>query len=307
LFFNILVGELSAQNGDISSAYSLLLDAARTTRSAALYERTVNIALRARAGDSALQAAQAWASAHPTSPDAARYELQILLGLNRLTELAAPAKRLLAAVPAQEKVATINQLARLFGRASDQRLAAHGAGAVAGRRVCDNPAAAGAAWAAIGALRLASGNTERALEAARAGAARAPQAVEPNLLALSLMDAKAPDAETLVQAYLQQGAEAKLEVRMGYARRLLELQRYADVGAQLMLLTAEAPSHAEGWLLRGSLEFQSKKLDDAFACAPAVQRAGGIQQPSQRTRPGCHAALTDRRVKRRPARGTTRT
>jgi hypothetical protein len=123
LFFNILVGELSAQTGDVASAYSLMLDAARTTRSPALYERTVNIALRARAGDSALQAAQAWSTAHPTSADAARYELQILLGLNRLVDIAAPAKRLLAAVPGDEKVATINLLGRLIGRASDKQLA----------------------------------------------------------------------------------------------------------------------------------------------------------------------------------------
>jgi tetratricopeptide (TPR) repeat protein len=287
LFFNILVGELSAQNGDVGSAYALLLDAARTTRSPALYERTVNIALRARAGDSALQAAQAWSTAHPTSPDPARYELQILLGLNRLTETAAPAKRLLAAAPADERVATINQLARLFGRASDKQLATTAlAQSLAGE--LNNPATAGAAWAAIGALRLAGGNTERALEAARTGAARTPQAIEPALLALSLMDAKSANAEAVVQAYLQQGTAASPEVRMGYARRLVEIQRYADASAQLLLLTAEAPDYAEGWLLRGSLEFQNKKLDDAQA---SLQRYNTLAASSGQARGRGQAAI----------------
>lgn len=263
LFFNILVGELSAQSGDVASAYSLMLDAARTTRSPALYERTVNIALRARAGDSALQAAQAWSTAHPTSADAARYELQILLGLNRLVDIAAPAKRLLAAVPADEKVATINLLGRLIGRASDKQLAVTvAAQALSGE--LNQPATAGAAWAALGALRLAAGNSEGALEAAKTGASRTPLAPEPALLALSLMDAKSPGAEALVLAYLQT-RQASSDVRMGYARRLVEAQRFADASTQLVLLTSEAPSYAEAWLLRGSLEFQSKKLDDAQA------------------------------------------
>ena len=286
LFFNILVGELSAQSGDVASAYSLMLDAARTTRSPALYERTVNIALRARAGDSALQAAQAWSTAHPTSADAARYELQILLGLNRLVDIAAPAKRLLAAVPADEKVATINLLGRLIGRASDKQLAVTvAAQALSGE--LNQPATAGAAWAALGALRLAAGNSEGALEAAKTGATRTPLAPEPALLALSLMDAKSPGAEALVLAYLQT-RQASSDVRMGYARRLVEAQRFADASTQLVLLTSEAPSYAEAWLLRGSLEFQSKKLDDAQA---SLQRYTALATSNGQARGRAQAAV----------------
>jgi len=286
LFFNILVGELSAQSGDVASAYSLMLDAARTTRSPALYERTVNIALRARAGDSALQAAQAWSTAHPTSADAARYELQILLGLNRLVDVAAPAKRLLAAVPADEKVATINLLGRLIGRASDKQLAVTvAAEALSGE--LNQPATAGAAWAGVGALCLAAGNSEGALEAAKAGAARTPLAPEPALLALSLMDAKSPGAESLVLAYLQT-RQVSSDVRMGYARRLVEAQRYADASTQLEILTSEAPSYAEAWLLRGSLEFQSKKLDDAQA---SLQRYTALATSNGQARGRAQAAV----------------
>ncbi|WP_395669616.1 tetratricopeptide repeat protein [Rhodoferax sp.] len=286
LFYNILVGELSAQSGDLASAYSLMLDAARTTRSPALYERTVNIALRARAGDSALQAAQAWSTAHPTSADAARYELQILLGLNRLVNVAAPAKRLLAAVPADEKVATINLLGRLIGRASDKQLAVTvAAQALSGE--LNQPATAGAAWAGVGALRLAAGNSEGALAAAKAGAARTPSAPEPVLLALSLMDAKSPGAEALVLAYLQT-RQVGSDVRMGYARRLLEAQRYADASTQLEILTNEAPTYPEGWLLRGSLEFQSKKLDDAQA---SLQRYTTLATSNGQARGRAQAAV----------------
>jgi tetratricopeptide (TPR) repeat protein len=136
-------------------------------------------------------------------------------------------------------------------------------------------------------LRLAAGNSEGALAAAKAGAARTPSAPEPVLLALSLMDAKSPGAEALVLAYLQT-RQVGSDVRMGYARRLLEAQRYADASTQLEILTNEAPTYPEGWLLRGSLEFQSKKLDDAQA---SLQRYTTLATSNGQARGRAQAAV----------------
>ena len=72
LFYQLLVGELSAQSGDTGSAYSLMLDAARKANSPRLYERAVELALLSRSGTSALDAAQAWARAFPASREANR-------------------------------------------------------------------------------------------------------------------------------------------------------------------------------------------------------------------------------------------
>ena len=57
LFYQLLLGELSANNGDAANAYALLLDAARKTNSEKLFERAVELALRARSADAALDAA----------------------------------------------------------------------------------------------------------------------------------------------------------------------------------------------------------------------------------------------------------
>ena len=86
LFYEVLVSEMTEQAGDHGSAYALMLDAARKSNSARLYERAIEIAYRARSGDAALQAAQAWSRAQPTSKDANRYQFQILLGLNKIAE-----------------------------------------------------------------------------------------------------------------------------------------------------------------------------------------------------------------------------
>ena len=72
LFYELMVSELTAQEGDPGSAYALMLDAARKSNSARLYERAIEIAYRARSGDAALQAAQAWARAQPSSKEIGR-------------------------------------------------------------------------------------------------------------------------------------------------------------------------------------------------------------------------------------------
>ena len=53
LFYELLLGEFSAQGGDAGTGFSLTLDAARRTGDARLYKRAVEIALQARAGESA--------------------------------------------------------------------------------------------------------------------------------------------------------------------------------------------------------------------------------------------------------------
>lgn len=256
LFFEILVGELSLQDGDLGSAYSLTLDAARKTRSAKLYERAVEVALQGRNGASALEAVQAWLQAFPHSPEAARYRLQILIGMNRIADTAEPLKRYLGTVPTQERVAAIDMVSRMFSRAADKKAVSsvlEDALAADLARHSTGPAA----WAAIGLARAQSGATGEALEAARRGAALDPKSEAPALLALALMGPNSPEAETILKGYLSH--KPLPEMRMAYSRVLLGEQRYADSYAQMLLLSSEKPDFADAWLVRGTLELQDKK------------------------------------------------
>jgi tetratricopeptide (TPR) repeat protein len=260
LFYQLLLGELDARNGEPGAAYSLILDAARKTNDAKLYQRAVDIALQARSGDSALQAARAWKQAHPTSREANRYVLQILIGLNRIGETLEPLKRELAATDPKERVAEIEIIPRYFAHATDKKLAA----SIVEQALTDylNQAVVGvAAWSTIGRMRFAAGDVNRAMEAARAAQAMDPKAEAPALLALSMMSAEAPQAEAFVKKYLEDKPQS--EVRMEYARALLQAQRYADAATQLQVITSEIPGYAEAWLLRGVLELQDGKPVDA--------------------------------------------
>ena len=262
LMYELLLSEISSSNGDASSAYQLMLDAAQKSRSDQLFERAVEIALRARAGESALQAAQAWTRANPASKDARRYQLQILIGLNKLAETVEPIKRDLASMQPKERLEAIRLVPRYFMRATDKALAAkvvEQALAPELLLITTGPSA----YAAIGSMRVLAGDGAGALEAARRGAALNPKAEEPVELALALMEPNLPGAEALVIQSLRVGA--KPELRMAFIRKLLDAQRYPDAKAQALLLTGALPEFADGWLVQGSLLLQDKQVQPAQA------------------------------------------
>ncbi|APW44682.1 hypothetical protein RS694_04320 [Rhodoferax saidenbachensis] len=262
LFYQLLVGEMSARNGDAASAYGLLLDAARKTGSERLYERTVEVALQARSGDSALLAAQAWVRAYPASQDANRYLLQILIGLNKIPETLEPIRRDLAGMAPKDRPSAIALLPRYFARATDRKLAATVVEqALAGELA--STATGPVAWSAIGTLRYLASDIDGAIEATRRGAALNAKAEEPILLALGLMDTKNPAAEAILRKYLD--GKPLPELRMAYARKLLDAQRYPEALVQMQVLTTEKKDYAEAWLVRGSLEFQEKQFTAAEA------------------------------------------
>jgi tetratricopeptide (TPR) repeat protein len=266
LFYQLLLGELTAQGGEPGTGFSLILDAARKTGDARLFQRAVEIALQARSGDSALQAARAWKQAQPNSRDANRYVLQILIGLNRLADTVEPLKREIALVETRERASAIAMLPRFFARSSDKKLAA----SVLEQALTEhlgNPVTGPAAWTALGRMHLETGDAAAALDAARRGQAQDAHADGPALLALALMSPAEPQAEALVRKYLE--GKPQPEVRMAYARALLDGQRYAEATKQIRIITAEKPDYEEAWLIQGTLELQDNKLD---AAEKSIQR-----------------------------------
>ncbi|MEO7549464.1 MAG: tetratricopeptide repeat protein [Ramlibacter sp.] len=260
LFYQLLIGELNARANEPAAGYALVLDAARKTSDPALYQRAVEIAFESRSGESALQAARAWKQAYPASREANRYVLQILLALNQIAESAEPLKTDLALAPVQDRNGVLAMVPRAYARASDKKAAATLVEQVLSGYLSD-PVTGASAWTTVGRMRLAASDEAGALEAARRGQAVAVQAEGPALLALELMDPKRPQAEALVGKYLE--GKPLPEVRMGYARALLDNQRYAEASQQLRIVTAEKPELPEAWLVQGTLQVQ----DSQFAAA----------------------------------------
>ena len=288
LFYQLMLGELNARGGEPGAGFSLILDAARKTKDAKLFERAVNVALQARNGESALQAARAWSQALPGSKEANRYVLQILIGLNRISETIEPLKREVASVEPKDRATAIAAIPRYYARAADKKLAVGTVEQALGEYLT-SPALGPATWTALGRMRIEAGDPAGVLDAARKGHALDNRADGPAMLALSLMSPKTPLAEPIVRKYLE--GKPQIDVRMGYARALLDAQRYAESAAQLQIITTEKPDYAQAWLILGTLELQDKNtaaaeksltryvdLVKASAVAPSAETSRGLVQ-----------------------------
>lgn len=263
LFYEVLVGEITARSGDPGAGYALVLDAAQRARDPELFQRAVEIALQSRSGEAALAAARAWKQSLPDSREARRFELQILIALNRIDQTAEPLRAEIAATPLPERPFLMTVIARTYGRAADKKQAA----SVVEQALVDdlkNPATAGFAWATVGRLRLGAGDPTGALEAAIQGQQADPSSEGPPLLALELMDPDRPLAEPLVKRYLAT-PQALPELRIGYARELMEARRYAEATAELSTLTRDKPELPGPWILLGSLQAQGRQDAQAEA------------------------------------------
>ena len=298
LFYELLLGELNARGEEPSAGYSLILDAARKTNDPALYQRAVELAFQSRSGDAALQAARAWKDAHPTSREANRYVLQILIALNRVGESAQALRTEIELADPKDRDATLSLIPRNYARVSDKKLAA----AVVEQVLAEylrQPETAGAAWTAVGRMRLAAGDRKAAIDAAERAQAASPQAEGPVLLALELMDPKEPQAEALVRRYM--AGQPLPELRMAYARELLEAQRYKEAAQQLEFVTREKPDYPEAWLVQGTLQLQDNRDDAAEASIKRYLELAQAQgkPPEDRSRGMAQAYLSLSRIAER--------
>ncbi|BCN37782.1 hypothetical protein ALDI51_11010 [Alicycliphilus denitrificans] len=266
LFYELLLGEITTSEGDPATGYNLMLDAARRSGDPQLYRRATEIALQSRSGEYALAAARAWKEALPQSRDANHYLLRILVALNRIDDSAEPLRQELARSSARDKVSTIRALPLLYARAGDKALAARVV-RLALEKELNDPALGPMAWTTVGRMYLAADDKARALEAAGNALGQDPGDDGAAMLSLQLLENAVPEAEALLSRYL--AGKPLPEVRMAYARVLLESQRLADAQAQVDAVTREQPDNAQAWLIRASLQLQAGELDQAEA---ALQR-----------------------------------
>ena len=260
LFYQLLIGELELSAGRAGSAYEVVLDAARRTRDEALFKRAVDIALQARAGEQALDATRAWRQAAPDAVDARRYQLQILIALNRLEDAGEPLKAWIAQTGSEQRGALISATPRLFARATDRKQAATLLEQwLAPYR--DAPATRTATRVALGRMWLAAGEPGKALQLAQQAANDEPDASGPVLLAVDLMPIQG-EAEAIATRYLAR-PQVETGVRLTYVRALTQTQRYAEAAQHLDRLTQAEPNLPAPWLTLGALRLDLKQPREA--------------------------------------------
>ena len=291
MLYEILVGELNIQQGQPLVGFSLLLDAARKSNDAQLFARAVEIALKERSGDGALMAARSWSQALPQDRLANLNLLQILIALNKTSETLDPLKKEIAFSPASERNAAIRVVPRYYARITDTAAAAEVI-----QKALDsyttNSVTASAAWSAIGRMQMLSANLNGALlSVQKSMATNLKTDVSAPFLALELLGRGVKDAEVLVTQALAQ--QDKPDYPMAYVRVLIEAKRYPEAAEQAQSITQRFPTHAEAWLLLGSLQFEQGFDKQADA---SLQTYIGMAQkaPSENTQRGIIQAQSRR-------------
>ena len=291
LFYQLLIGELELNAGRAGNAYGVVLDAARRSGDEALYQRAVEIALQARAGDQALEAARAWRAAKPTSLAPLRYQSQILLALNRVDDAADPMAYWLAAVPLMERPGLLASLPRMLQSQADRQRVL----ALVEKLVLpylDSPATATPSRVSLGRAHLSAGNLPQALGLAKAAQAADGAAPGPVMLAHEMLPGTAA-AETVVTDYLAR-PDAEPALRLAYVRMLAQSQRFADATRQLERLTQERPTLPEPWLTLGALRVDLKQPREAEAALlKFVELASAAAAQPDKPAPAVPAAAED--------------
>lgn len=257
LMYELLVSEMLFGDGDAPDSVSLMLNAARRTSDEALYKRATEMAIQSRSGPAAIETTRAWRQAFPKSAQAAQYELQVLIVLGRVAETREPLQHFLTTLPEAEQAPFITALPALYQRVPDKPEAAH----VVERALADaikTPRLAPVAWTTVGRLRLQAGDKPGALAAATLGMDANPGSEWPALLALQLMGAGEKQAEALVQRHLA-SPQPVPEVRMGYARALVDQGRVDEAQRQLDTLITRTPDNPDAWLVRGALNADQRR------------------------------------------------
>lgn len=257
----IMLGELKLTQGEPGAAYSLMLEAAKKTGDAQLFNRAVEIALNARSGPPALEAAKAWKQAFPKSREANRFVLQIMVALNQLPESLMPLRTDLLLSPEEDQVKAINGIVQIYAQAQDKELAT----AVVEQALVpfvDKPLTAAASWTTIGRMKVAAKKLPEALDAAKKATAKDSKAIEPGLLALELFSLGSSEAEELLQKVIQT-ADNAMPLRLSYARILIDNQRTKEALAQLVNITEKSPALSEAWLLQAAVLIDGGQDDEA--------------------------------------------
>lgn len=256
LFLHIVAAEMYVLTGDNAKAFQLMQEAARLHSDPDLYRRAVNIALQTGAGGSALTAARAWRADHPAAQEAQRFELQILLALNRISETGPVLKTLLMGLSGDDQVNAINSIPNSYANVKDKAEALRTVRS-AFEGVDLGTASAVALHTSLGRLTLATGDLSGALLQAEQAHNLDPTADWPALLALGLLEQGQETAEALVRRHAQATASRDTQthtVALAYARVLVNVQRWDDAREQLLGVQARWPLVHESWLLMGTLQ-----------------------------------------------------
>lgn len=257
LLYGFLVGEVAMQRGQPGLSVQTYLDLARTTRDPRVARRAAQLAIESRQMDKATEAFQLWLELDPGSQSARQMLISLLVSRGKLED----ARPLLA----QSLAAEPENVGEIF-RQIYPLLARHAAPEAVWKLLHDlaqpYPKVAEAHWAVAQAAAAAGKHDEALAEVQQARTLR-PEWDEAVLLEVQLLRTDQPQqALAVLKDFLASHAEAA-EVRLLYARLLLEQKQYQESRVQFQKLLDAHPDNADLAFAVALLSLQLGELDRA--------------------------------------------
>ncbi|MBS1146232.1 MAG: hypothetical protein H6R08_408 [Proteobacteria bacterium] len=247
ILFKFLVAEVAGQRGAIGIAKSTYLDLARQTQDPRVARRAAEVAMFARDQSGALEATRLWAAGEQGSERAQQTLVALLLNEGKLDE----AEPILRALLKGDAANGFMHLSALMGKMRDTRAALE----LVERLAVDYPALPEARFA----VAQAAANAGR-FDAALAALQQA-DGLRPGWESAALMRAQVlgkssrADALTFMRDFLAVHADAR-EVRLAYARALVNANQFSEARAEFSRLTRDFPRNSEVSFAAGLLSLQ---------------------------------------------------
>ena len=291
--YRVLAAELAVGQGAFDVAYGFMLKGAQSRHDSALFERTVQIAMQARAGASALSAAKAWQAQIPESVQALQQTFGLELMLQKTPDAAKSLARLVKALPLSDLEAFSAALPSAISRLSnkEERLQVVEQGV---RAILKDPKRGSYAHAMLGNAQLLAQHPEAALTHASQALRQDPNNTVAATLAVALMEQEVDGAQALVKTYLEQ-AGASPRVHYFYARAMAQ-QGHSDAALRALLtLTSVHANESEAWLLLATLQADRQQWESATTSAQALLQSlqGQGTETALRLRNRTHLLLTE--------------
>lgn len=255
--YQLLLGEVAAQRGELGLSASAYMDLAQSTRDPRIAKRAAEIAAFSRQSEVALQAAQLWLELDPESVQARQMLSGLLVNANRPQELEPQLVALLAQEGSQigESLLRLN---RVLGRLSDKAEAMRMV-----ERLTEPYLTLPEAHFARAQAAMVAREPKRALESAILANELRPE-WEAGLLLRAQATAESDQvaARKLMERHLKRYPDAR-EVRMQFARLLVAERDYAGARKQFEILLGGAPDNADVVFAVGVLAMQTQDYKGA--------------------------------------------
>lgn len=256
ILYKVLTAEIALKRGQWQSAYVTILSAAQQTRDPRLAKRAAEIAVAARQPAEALVAVRLWTELAPHSDEALQNYLGLIMLSDSVDEIEPLLTQRLADAAPQARGPMILQIQRLLMQAKDKQ-----ASFAILQKVTQPYGDLMETHVALAQGAFAVGDGTYAQREARAALKIKPDSE----LAILTAAQVAPDtkaATKLITDFLRKYPDSR-EVRVAYARTLVEQKEYKEARAQFEALLKEDGEDPTTLFALGVLSAQTDQLKDA--------------------------------------------